>query len=249
VTARHAAALALVLLAGCGGTSGDRPTLRVSAASSLRLAFSQYGRQFRGARVSFSFAGSDQLAAQIREGIHPDVFASANETLPAQLHAAGALDQPVVFAVNRLVIAVPAGSRRVRSLADLAKPGVTIAAGSASVPVGSYTRKVLAGLAPAQRAAILAHVRSEEPDVAGIVGKLTQGAVDAGFVYVTDVQGARGRLQAIELPAKLRPRVAYAAGVVRGAAHPALARAFIQGLLAGAGGQALRRAGFAPPPR
>ena len=39
----------------------------------------------------------------------------------------------------------------------------------------------------AQSEAILANVRSEEPDVAGIIGKLTQGAVDAGFVYVTDV--------------------------------------------------------------
>ena len=33
----------------------------------------------------------------------------------------------------------------------------------------------------------MANVRSEEPDVKGVVGKLTQGAADAGFVYLTDV--------------------------------------------------------------
>jgi len=234
------------LLGGCGG--GGKSVLRVSAASSLGLAFAAYGRQFRPASTSFSFAGSDQLAAQIREGARPDVFASANEALPDQLYAAGALERPVVFAVNRLVIAVPAGSHTVRSLADLAKPGVTIAAGSPSVPVGTYTRKVLAGLPSGQRTATLANVRSEEPDVAGIVGKLTEGAVDAGFVYVTDVQGARGALTAVELPASLRPRVAYAAGVVRGAPHPAQARAFIRGLLGGVGRAALLRAGFEAPP-
>ena len=44
-------------------------------------------------------------------------------------------------------------------------------------------------------------MRSNEPDVKGIVGKLTQGAVDAGFVYVTDVNATNGQLQAMELPA------------------------------------------------
>ena len=85
-------------------------------------------------------------------------------------------------------------------LDDLAKPGVTIAMGAESVPVGSYTRKVLDGLPAEQRKAILANVRSNEPDVAGVVGKVAQGAVDAGFVYVTDVEATGGELKAIELP-------------------------------------------------
>ena len=91
-------------------------------------------------------------------------------------------------------------------------------------------------------------MRSEEPDVAGIVGKLAQGAVDAGFVYATDVAAAGGALRGIALPARLEPQVAYAAAVVRNAPHPAQARAFVAGLARGAGAQALRAAGFEPPP-
>ena len=49
----------------------------------------------------------------------------------------------------------------------------------------------------------------------GIVGKLTQGAVDAGFVYVTDVDAAGDELEAIALPPVIEPDVTYAAGVVR----------------------------------
>ncbi|HEV3230594.1 MAG TPA: molybdate ABC transporter substrate-binding protein [Solirubrobacteraceae bacterium] len=241
------AAVALVI-AGCAG-SGGKPTLRVSAAASLRIPFTTYGREFGSARASFSFAGSDELAAQIRQGVKPDVFASANTKLPDLLHAQGLVESPVVFAANRLVVAVPAGSTRVRSIADLAKRGVTIGAGSPSVPVGSYTRQVLGRLAPSERAAILANVRSNEPDVAGVVGKLTQGAIDAGFVYVTDVRGAGGKLAAIELPSSLQPQVAYAVAVVSGTAHRREASAFIEGLLAGAGRRALRGAGFQPPPR
>jgi molybdate transport system substrate-binding protein len=116
------------------------------------------------------------------------------------------------------------------------------------VPVGDYTRKVLDGLGAAQRKAILGNVRSNEPDVKGVVGKLTQGAVDAGFVYRSDVRAADDQLKAIALPAELKPKVAYGVAVVKGAKHPKQARAFIAGLLDGAGAQALEDAGFLPPP-
>ncbi|HYY22991.1 MAG TPA: substrate-binding domain-containing protein, partial [Thermoleophilaceae bacterium] len=72
---------------------------------------------------------------------------------------------------------------------------------------------MLARLGRARSSAILANVRSNEPDVAGIVGKLTQGAVDAGFVYASDVRGAGGKLDAIALPESLQPSVAYGAAV------------------------------------
>jgi molybdate transport system substrate-binding protein len=224
-------------LAGCGG--GDFP-LTVSAASSLKSAFTRYDA---GAR--FSFAGSDELAAQIEQGVKPDVFASADTKLPDQLYAKGLVEKPVVFAANRLVLAVPAGSR-IRGLDGLGSARVAI--GSPSVPVGAYTRQVLAKLPGGEGRRILARVRTHEPDVAGIVGKLTQGAADAGFVYATDVKATKGALRAIELPAAAQPNVAYGAAVVKGARHARRARAFISGLLDGAGAAALRRAGFEPPP-
>ena len=135
------------------------------------------------------------------------------------------------------------------SLADLAKPGVKIAAGSETVPVGSYARKVLSGLLPEQEQAILGNIRSNEPDVAGVVGKVSQGAVDAGFVYVTDVKGAGGRLRSVPIPADLQPTVVYGAAVVKGTEHPDQASDFVQGLTGGAGADALRAAGFGPPPK
>jgi molybdate transport system substrate-binding protein len=239
-----AAAAALACLAGCGTSHRD---LVVSAAASLKAPFERYGHQFQGSTTRFSFAGSDLLAAQIQRGVRPDVFASANLELPDTLHAQGLVDTPVAFASNRLVLAVPAGSAKVRALSDLSRPGVTVAIGAPGVPIGAYTRQVLGRLG-ARAAPILAHVRSQEPDVSGIVGKLVAGAVDAGFVYVTDVDAAHGGLRAIELPAALEPRVAYGVAVVRGAKHAAAARRFIAGLASGAGQRDLRAAGFGPPP-
>jgi molybdate transport system substrate-binding protein len=237
--------LAALALVGCGG--GGRSTLTVSAASSLQAAFTSYAHAFKQTAVRYSFAGSDMLAAQIEQGFKPDVFASANTALPKKLYAMGLASKPVTFAANRLVLAVPAKSR-LRSLADVEKPGVTLAIGSPSVPIGVYTRTVLARMGPTGSSRVLANVRTEEPDVSGIVGKLTEGAVDAGFTYVTDVRATRGALRAIALPAGLQPVVAYGVVIVKGSAHPAQAKAFVAGLLGGAGRDALRSAGFLPPP-
>jgi molybdate transport system substrate-binding protein len=240
-----AALVAVIAVAGCG-SSGDE--LTVSAATSLKTAFTTYGDDFDGADVQFSFAGSDELAAQIRAGGKPDVFAAANTKLPDQLYKEGRVEKPTVFATNRLVLAIPADSTKVSSIDGLTAKGVTIAIGSKTVPIGSYTRKVLARLDASTQRDVLANVRSNEPDVGGISAKLTQGAVDAGFLYITDVEATNGRLKAIELPAKLQPDVAYGVAIVKGTDNRAAAEDFIGGLLDGDGAGALKQAGFEPPP-
>jgi molybdate transport system substrate-binding protein len=228
------ALLVLLAMTGCG----DKTSLTVSAATSLKTALPEYEPDAR-----YSFAGSDQLAAQIRAGAKPDVFAAANTKLPEELFREGLVEKPKVIATNRLVMAVPRGSD-VDALGDLGRPGVKVALGAPDVPVGSYTREVLGHLTPRLRARILANVRSNEPDVAGVVGKVAQGAVDAGFVYITDVKAAGGRLEAVELPPPLEPKVAYAAAVVKGTKHEEDANAFVDGL---AGAPALAQAGFGRP--
>src|SRR5690606_20006344 len=104
-------------LAGCGddeptsgegGTTATKVTLKVSAAASLKTAMEDFGGRFTVAGSSFSFAGSDELAAQIRQGVRPDVYAAASTKLPDALHAEGLLEEPVEFATNSLVVAVPA---------------------------------------------------------------------------------------------------------------------------------------------
>ena len=249
--------LSLVLLAaaaalpvGCGGSSSSdsKPALTVAAASSLRNAFADYGQQFNNANVRLSFGGSDELAAQVRGGSPIDVYAAANTKLPDQLYGEGKVQKPVKFTANRLVLAVPKDSQRVKRLSDLVEPGVKIAIGAPDVPIGIYTREILKGLPSIQSNRILANVKSQEPDVAGIVGKLTQGAVDAGFVYVTDVDAASDKLRALNLPPKVSPTVVYEAAVVKGTKHPDQAKAFIAGLTAGKGQASLRKAGFLPLP-
>ena len=230
-----------IALPACG-SSGDDPA-KVSAAASLKPAFTTLDTD-----AQFSFAGSDQLAGQIRAGGRPDVFAAANAKLPDSLYADGLVEKPVAFARNELVIAVAASNKAIQSVDDLAGDGVTLAIGANAVPVGDYTLKVLAKLPRPTAAQILKNARSREPDVSGIVGKVSQGAVDAGFVYASDVKASSGRLRAVLLPTSLRPVVVYKAAVVKDAPNPEAAREFVAALTGGAGSRVLRDAGLQPPP-
>ena len=104
-----AGSLLAAILAGCGGAddrssaASSEPELVVFAASSLAPAFEQYGDRFDGADVRFSFAGSDDLAAQIHQGVVPDVYAAANTSLPDELHADGLVGKPTAFAALSLM--------------------------------------------------------------------------------------------------------------------------------------------------
>ena len=246
----------LALLAGCGDDENEAPAatqeggdaeLVVAAAASLTDALTGCSKGFDGATVRLSFAGSDELAAQIRQGVKPDVYAAANTSLPDELNQEGLLGAPVEFVTNQLVIAVPADGAKVQGIDDLAQPGIKLVIGAETVPVGSYTREVLGQLPADEEQAILGNVRSEEPDVKGVVGKVAQGAADAGFVYNTDVTAGGDDLKAIELPQDLQPVVTYGAGVVEGAKQPDLAQQYLDGLTDGPCADALQAAGFGPP--
>ena len=123
---RRSLLVVLVLLVGCG--NDDDPRLVVSAASSMTEALTTCSQDFSGADVRLSFAGSDELAAQIRQGVKPDVYAAANTKLPEELNKERLLSKPAEFATNELVIAAGDELRAVKLPADL-EPNVTYAAG------------------------------------------------------------------------------------------------------------------------
>ncbi|TML05901.1 MAG: hypothetical protein E6G36_01095 [Actinobacteria bacterium] len=78
----------------------------------------------------YSFAGSDQLALQIREGAPADVYAAASPKYTQQLYRDGLVRKPVVFATNKLIILVPRSNpAKIRSVYDLRRRGVKIVIG------------------------------------------------------------------------------------------------------------------------
>jgi molybdate transport system substrate-binding protein len=233
-----AAVVALVLAPA--GAAGSSARVNVFAASSLTEVFPRIDR-----RPGYSFGGSNQLAFQIRQGAPADVFASASPEFTRALYREGLVERPRVFASNALVLAVPRSNpSQLRSVFDLRDRNVRLVVGTESVPIGSYTRRILRRLG---LTIVLDKVVSEEPDVKSIVGKLALGEADAGFVYRTDVQAASGRLRAISLPGYAQPAVRYEAAVVRASRRKADARRFVASLTTRRAQTLLRRAGFGVP--
>ena len=242
--------------AAAAQTSGPSGSLVVLAASSLKEVFPKLADAFSnantGAKLQFSFAGSDELATQIQEGAPADVYAAASPKYPEQLAAAGKLEQPVAFATNTLVLAVPKDSTKVADLNALAAPGVKLVIGAAGVPVGDYTRTVLAALDATQgagySAGVMKNVVSEEQNVKGIVAKLVSGDADAGFVYVTDVKAAGPSVKPIVIPASAKPTATYPIGVVATSSNKDLAARWVSFVLSPEGQRILADAGFGAAP-
>lgn len=235
-------------LAGCtgAGAPSGQPVI-VLAAASLTEAFTTLGHDFQaahpGARVTLSFGASSTLAEQIRQGAPADVFAAASPTAMSVVTTAGrGSGAPVVFARNQLVIAVPAANpRHIRSLADLARPGLRVALCAEQVPCGAAAATVLR----------LARVRltpaTLEPDVKAALAKVRLGEVDAALVYRTDVRAAGGEVAGVEFAGSAAAINDYPIVALTGGGNAAGAAAFVEYVRSDRGQAVLVAAGFQPP--
>jgi molybdate transport system substrate-binding protein len=234
--------VAVVLaLAACGGGDDDAggggtpPT--VYAAASLTEVFPAIDPD-----ATYSFAGSDELATQIREGAPADVYAAASSKYPQELFDEGLVEEPVTFASNRLVMIVPKDNPAgIESIEDVTTEGTQIVIAAEGVPVGDYTREVLAELG---LEGALDNVVSEEDDVKGVVGKISLGEGDVGFVYATDAAVAADDVTVVELPEGSQPPIEYQIAVVSASERKEAAQAFVDLVLGDEGREQLEAAGF-----
>ena len=243
---RRLAALALAL-SGCASPAPAEDELVVFAAASLREAFGALAADFErahpGVEVTLAFAGTQELRVQLEQGAAADVFASADPRHMETLARAGLVEAPRTFARNEPVI-VARREAGVTSLEGLAAAD-RIVLGTREVPIGRYAEEALARAGPAARAAVDAKVVSREPNVRQVLAKVRLGEADAGIVYRTDARAAP-ELAVVELPAG-GVVAEYPIAAVRGAAHPALAAAFIAHVRSDAGRRVLEDAGFRAP--
>lgn len=256
---RAVAVLLPIAVAGAACGSSEREPragrLVVFAASSLREAFTALSVSFRrahpGVEVTFDFAGSQELRTQIEHGAPADVFASADTRHMEELESAHRVEAPVVFAENEPVVAVAReAAAKIRSFEDLARAD-RIVIGAPEVPIGRYTLQILdraeATVGAGFRDRVLAKVASRELNVRQVLAKVTLGEAEAGIVYRTDVAASPERIAVVEIPAGANVIAEYPIARVAGAAHPELARAWVDLVRSPEGQRALSDAGFLAP--
>lgn len=235
--------LAAAVLAGTAAARTDATQPTVFAAASLTDAFPKLAPHAR-----FSFAGSNTLAAQIRQGAPADVYAAASPKSPQLLYHDGLVRRPITFATNTLIVIVPKSNPAgIHSVYDLRRSGVKVVIGDPSVPIGSYTRQLLDSLGIT--AAVMHNVVSQEPDVKGIVGKVALGEADAGFVYLTDAKPVALKVTKVPIPDWAQPSIRYQLAIVSSTPRRVEARSFIRKVRSKRGRLLLKRAGFGLPKR
>jgi molybdate transport system substrate-binding protein len=245
--------LGLTSIAACGsdddsgGSSSKKDvTIRVFAAASLTESFTALGKQFEkdnpGTKVEFSFGPSSGLAEQIGSDAPADVFASASPSNMDTVVQTGDAKDPKDFATNSMEIATPPDNPgKVESLADLAKPGVKVAVCQAQVPCGKVATEVFS------KAGVTVKPATEEVDVKSVLTKVTLGEVDAGMVYVTDVQAAGDKVKGVQIPEAQNATTSYPIATLTSSQHQKQASEFVDLVLSDTGTQVLEKAGFESP--
>jgi molybdate transport system substrate-binding protein len=234
--------LAGSLLASSAGARRQADPLTIYAAASLTEIFGAFDKAQR-----YSFAGSNALETQIRNGAPADIFATAAPLNTQRLFSQRLVEKPVTFTSNRLVLIVPRSNPAgIHSAYDLRRKPVKLVIAAAAVPVGGYTRTVLRKMG---LSSVLAKVVSNESDVKAVTGKIALGQGDAGFVYATDARPVASQVSVIRIPAWAQPRIRYEIAVVSRSNKKAAARAWIKKILSARGQRTLKNFGFLPIPK
>ena len=238
-------ALAAMAVAGCssssssstasGSSSSSSPaassssaaqtgTITVLAAASLMGTFTELGKQFEAAHpgdtVKFSFGASSTLATQINSGAPADVFASAAHRR-TWIRSSARATRPT----RRTSPRTSWKSRSRRVTPRRSRPSMTWRNRRSRWPCAS--RKVPCGVVAAEvfkNAKITVKPVTLQPDVKSVLTQVELGNVDAGMVYVTDVQAAGTKVKGVTIPASDNASTLYPIAALTHSKHQAMPR-------------------------
>lgn len=235
--------------AACNGSDDDEAVVEgqlfVFAAASLKTPLTEIASSFEdahdGVEVVLSFTGSNTAATQVIEGAPAGVLATANAASMQQAIDKGAVTEATTFATNSMAILVaPDNPSKIKTVADLANPDLTVVLCAPEVPCGSYADELLAA------AEVDLKPKSFEANVNGVVTKVINREADAGLVYSTDVNAAGNLASGVEIPAEQNITAEYQIAAV-GAEPSGAATEFVKLVTSSEGNEVLTKYGFGVP--
>ncbi|MEU6309074.1 molybdate ABC transporter substrate-binding protein [Streptomyces chartreusis] len=257
-----AGAAALLALSACSSSDSDSGKtsdssasasdklsgeVTVFAAASLKESFTTLGKEFEkehpGTKVTFSFGGSDALAASITGGAPADVFASASpKTMKIVTDAGDAAGTPATFVRNQLQIAtLPGNPDKIASLKDLTESDLKVVLCDRTVPCGAAAEKAI------EAGKLKLTPVSYEEDVKSALNKVVLKEADAAVVYKTDVKAAGDKVEGVEFPESADAVNDYPITVLKESQNSDAAKAFIALVQSAEGQKVLSEAGFLQP--
>jgi molybdate transport system substrate-binding protein len=248
------AAMLALLLGVATPAAADPTVVQAEVASSVTTAFTQIAKLYEklhpGVSVQAKYPGGQVIQGDVEaDGPIDVVVVGKGQTDKLTAH----ITVPVPILTNREVVLIPRGSTKVKSLSDLASPGIKVALGNVDSAVGTLARGVLkkAVLDPAYGPDFAAKVRGntvyEGASGADVVDAVASGKADAAIAFVSDVDPSR--FAGVAIPASVNVDSIYYAFVPKSAKDPKAGHEIVA-LLASARGLAILHSyRFLPPPK
>lgn len=237
-------------------TAAAKQELTVSAASSLKGAYTEIGKAFDAAnnsKTTFNFDASGTLQKQIEGGAPVDVFASAAMKQVKALTDAKLADAATVkkFAGNEIVLVTPANSTlKLTGFSDLAKAEVKkITYGDPKIaPHGVAAEQILTKLG------ILSTLKAQSKiiyasNVSQALDYVSRGEVDAGIIFATEAKSAGDKIKIVaKADQSMYTKVVYPIVLVSASNNKELGQKFIDYVMSADGQAILAKYGFLAAP-
>ena len=219
----------------------------VFAAASMTETLTEISEMYKevapNVTLTFNFDSSGTLKTQIQEGVACDLFISAGQTQMNQLDINADPevntegldfvdeDSRVDILENRVTLCVtPDNEAGLESFDDMAAAlqdgSILMAMGNSDVPVGQYTQRILEYYGLNEEELAASGVISYGSNVKEVATQIAEGSVDCGVIYCTDAY-SEGLNIVDYATADMCGQVIYPAAVLKTAAHPEEAQAFL----------------------
>ena len=175
----------------------NRVELNLLAASSTRVFNDDLKKQAAELEppvgLFINNAGSSTLVQQLVDGAPGDVLITADEKNMNDAKEAGVVNDPVQLALNVMVMVVPSGNPgNINSIEDITDESTFVLC-DPQVPCGTVSESII------ESKGLDITADSLEHQVADVLGKVTSGEADAGWVYATDAAAAGDTVEVIEI--------------------------------------------------
>ena len=219
----------------------------VFAAASMTETLTEISEMYKevapNVTLTFNFDSSGTLKTQIQEGAACDLFISAGQTqmnhldinADPEVNTEGLdfvdEDSRVDILENRVTLCVtPDNEAGLESFDDMAAAlqdgSILMAMGNSDVPVGQYTQRILEYYGLNEEELAASGVISYGSNVKEVATQIAEGSVDCGVIYCTDAY-SEGLNIVDYATADMCGQVIYPAAVLKTAAHPEEAQAFL----------------------
>ncbi len=193
-----------------------------------------------GLLIKMMDSGNTITVGNMTWTVAPDVFGAGEKKVNEQIQAGKLVGPATLYATNDLTIMVPKGNPAgIKTVADLGKPDVRLVmpnpqwegvarqieatlrkAGGAALEQMVYDTKVKDGTT------LLTHIHHRQSPLF-----LMQGKAQAGITWKSEAifqEEAGHPISHVDIPANMNTTAVYAAAMVKGAAHPAAARQWLE---------------------